>query len=370
MIKAFYFFLDSEIRRSAVKGILDCPGADYMLYGANRLSEHGIEVRHNLEASTPQPSRWDSRFAWLADRLIRLIGGSSGDFQTVLKERWRWRDADIIVSTVDNVGVPLAWLNALGMLHRPLLYVSIGLPERIAAIKSPLTRALYRRLYRSVPRFVTYGWEEAFELRKWLGLPADSERVVFVPFGADPQAFRPMPEVPETTDVLSVGGDMQRDFHLLLETATRLPGRSFRIITSSRHAATFGTVPPNVTILTNVPFPEISRHLAAARVIALPCRENTYSSGTTTLLQAMAIAKAVVVSRTGAILNGYHLEDTANCRLVPPGSQQALANSIQELLDDASLRSRIGTAARQTVEMHLTWNRYVSSMAAVIKQTL
>jgi len=363
MTKAFYFFLDSEIRRSVVQDMLDCPGADYMLYGANRLPEHGIEVRHNLEASAPRPSRWDSRFAWLADRLIRLIGGSSGDFQTVLKERRRMRDADIIVSTVDNVGVPLVWLNALGMLRRPLLYVSIGLPERIAAIKSPLTRALYRRLYRSVPRFVTYGWEEASRLRDWLGLPPDSDRVVFIPFGVDHQDFAPRHGTIPDTDVLSVGADMQRDFRTLLLVARELPTVSFRIITSSRHASTFGTVPANVDVRTHVPFAEIGAALASARVIALPCHENTYSSGTTTLLQAMAMAKAVVVSRTGAIRDGYQLEDNVNCRLVAPGSVPELSAALQALLANPALQADLGTAARRTVESHLTWTHYVARFA-------
>lgn len=366
MIKAFYFLLDSEIRRSVVRGILDCPGADYMLYGANRLSEHGIEVRHNLEASAPQPSRWDSRFAWLADRLIRLIGGSSGDFQTVLKERRRLRDANIIVSSVDNVGVPLVWLNALGLLRPSLLYVSIGLPERITSITSPLTRALYRCLYRKVPRFVTYGWEEAFRLRAWLGLPADSDRVVFIPFGVDHHAFTPQPDTIVDTDVLSVGADMQRDFKTLLQVATELPSVSFRIITSSRHVAAFGTVPANVDIRTNVPFAEIRTALASARIIALPCHENTYSSGTTTLLQALAMAKPVVATRTGAIRDGYRLQDNINCRLVAPGSAPELSAALQSLLANSASQAGLGLAGRQTIETHLTWTHYVARFAKLL----
>lgn len=366
-MKAFYFFLDSETRRAVARGNLDCPGADYMLYGANRLPEHGIEVQHNLEANSPPPSRWHSRFAWLADRLIRLIGGSSGDFQTVLKERRRFREADIVVSTVDNVGVPLVWLNTLGMLRRPLLYVSIGLPERIASIKSPLTRALYRRLYRSVPRFATYGWEEAVRLREWLELPPDSDRVTFIPFGVDQQAFQPRPDVIPDTDVLSVGADMQRDFKTLLLVARELPSVSFRIITSSRHVATFGPVPANVEVRTNVPFAEIGAALAKARIIALPCHENTYSSGTTTLLQAMAMAKPVVVSRNGAIRNGYHLEDNVNCRLITPGSAKELSAALGKLLGDSSSQTRLGAAARQTIESHLTWTHYVTRYAQLIR---
>ena len=63
--------------------------------------------------------------------------------------------------------------------------------------------------------------------------------------------------------------------------------------------------------------------LPDARVVALPVRDNAYSGATTTLLQAMALAKPVVVSRTAAIADGYWLEDGTNVRLVPPGDDAA-----------------------------------------------
>lgn len=368
MVKLFYFFLDSESRRAVLQGKLNCPGANYMLYGADQLHQHGFAVQHNLEESAP-PGRWVLRIAWLVDRTLRLLGASSGDFQTVLKEWRRCRQTDIVVSTVDNVGVPLVYLNYIGLLRRPLLYISIGLPERIASLKRPWLRAFYRALYRRVPRIATYGWEEAVRLREWLGLPPDSERVVFIPFGVDPLAFSPDPGTPLTTDVLSVGADMQRDFQLLLAVAAQQSSRSFRIITSPRHAKTFGTIPANVTVLTDVPFSEIRSHLAESRVVVLPCHDNTYSSGTTTLLQAMAMGKAVVVTATGATRKGYKLEDNVNCRLVAPGSRDELDSTIRELLDDSVSRQRIGEAAHRTVGSHLTWALYAHRMAAIISAT-
>lgn len=368
MFKVFYFFLESEMRRKVVRGELNCPGANYMLYGADLLASQGFEIQHNLEFNT-LPSRWTTRFAWLADQLIKAAGGSSGDFQTVFKEWRRCREADVIVSTVDNVGVPLAYLNYFKLLRRPLLYISIGLPERLASLQRPLVRAFYRSLYQRVSRFAAYGWEEAVQLRSVLGLPADSNRVAFIPFGVDHRAFVPTPDMAETVDVLSIGADMQRDFHLLLEAAARLPSLTFQIITSSRHAATFKAVPPNVSVLTHVPFPEIDRHMAAARMIALPCKDNTYSSGTTTLLQAMAKGKAVVVSRTGAIRDGYQLENDTNCKLVTPGSAEKLERAIAELMLDPAARARLGSKARQTIEQHLTWDHYVARMTCLIQET-
>ncbi len=365
MPTAFYFYLNSEARRSVVNGEVQCPGMNYMLYGADLLPSHGIMVHHNLEKRGASSRRvlW---LAWLISRGVALSGGSGGDFQTVLQERRRANRENVIISTVDNVGVPLAYLNALGLITPPLVYISIGIPERIRAIKSELTRAFYRVLYRRIPCFVAYGWQETVWLRQWLGFPPDSPRVVFIPFGVDHRAFTPRPDAQFETDVLSIGADMQRDFGLLIDTAKATSSISYRIITSSRHAATFRTTPPNVQILTDVPFAEIHRQLAATRLVALPCHENTYSAGTTTLLQAMAMAKPIVVTRTGAISHGYQLEDNVNCRLVTPGSQSEWGHAIQSLLDDPVGQHRLGEAARKTVESHLTWDHYVNRLSDVI----
>lgn len=363
-MKAFFFYLNSDIRRSVVRGELACPGANYMLFGSDLLPGEGIEVRHNLDSATA-PSIWAFRWGWLMAQGIKLIRGSSGDFQTVFQERRRANQADVIVSTVDNVGVPLVFLSALGLIRRPILYISIGLPERMQTLPR-LTRAFYRLLYRRIPAFATYGWDEAVRLREWLGLPPDSPRVQFIPFGVDHLAFQPPPETKPEVEVLSVGADMQRDFNTLLQVAADMPSASFRIITSERHAKSFVAIPPNVEVLTHVPFPDISRHLASARIVALPCHENSYSSGTTTLLQAMAMGKPVVVSRTGATANGYALSDNLNCRLVAPGSASALAAALGELLAAPAARVRLGVAARQTIESHLTWNHYVARLAKLI----
>ena len=65
--------------------------------------------------------------------------------------------------------------------------------------------------------------------------------------------------------------------------------------------------------------------LERARVVALPVRDNSYSGATTVLLQAMALGKPVVVTRTAAIATGYGLEDGANVPCSsPPGDAAAL----------------------------------------------
>ena len=106
--------------------------------------------------------------------------------------------------------------------------------------------------------------------------------------------------------------------------------------------------------------------LERARVVALPVRENSYSGATTVLLQAMALGKPVVVTRTAAIATGYGLEDGENVRLVEPGDEAAFGAALDDLLVDESRARALGAGARATVEAGLTWDRYVDRLADVL----
>src|SRR5262249_6184131 len=163
-------------------------------------------------------------------------------------------------------------------------------------------------------------------------------------------------------DALSVGADPRRDFGLLFAVARRRPELTVRVVASAEHARSFGDVPSNVTIETDIPLAAIRERLAAARVVALPVHGNSHSGATTTLLQALAMAKPVVVSRTDAISTGYGLEDGLNCRLVPPGDADAFEQALAETLTGADAAAALGTRARETVERSLTWERYTNAL--------
>src|SRR5262249_821577 len=141
---------------------------------------------------------------------------------------------------------------------------------------------------------------------------------------------------------------------------------SFRIVASREHLSALARPPANVAVELDLPFDQAQARLAAGRVVVLPVRDNTYSGATTTLLQAMARAKPVVVSRTAAIANGDQLEDGGNCRLVPPGGLAALEHAVSDLLSDSERAADVGARARETVERHLTWRRYTDTIRELL----
>ena len=357
-VRVFAFYRDSPQRRAA---LAQPPGAPerYQLFGLDELVARGLRVRHNLEQPRPRPAV--ARIAGSAwNRAVRLAGGYGGDFAGVLPCRRAANAADVVLSTVDTVGIPLLALKAARLLRRPLVYLSVGLLPRLAGLEDrPAVRA-YRRVLREAVAVVAYGAREAEELREWLG----GGRVVFVPFGVDAEHFRPSERAPEV-DVVSVGADPRRDFQLLLRVAERNPATSFRAVVSAEHARELQQVPANVQIETEIPFEAMRERLESARVVALPVKENAYSGATTVLLQAMAVGKPVVVSRTAAIADGYHLVDGENCRLAPPGDTDAFERALGELLRDGDA---IGARARETVERHLSWERYVDSLHGLLTE--
>jgi glycosyltransferase involved in cell wall biosynthesis len=358
MSSVFYLFRDAPHRRAALT-LEPGSAARYSLYGMDELAVRGHSVRHNLER--PAPSRASTVTGAALKRGLEAAGGYGGDFATVLASLRTLNRADVVLSTVDTVGIPLMLLARGRVVRRPFVYTAIGLPERLVQLRSRRMERLYARALGAAAAVVAYSEHEADVLRRWLRERGAEPRVQFVPFGVDVEAFRPTAAPPDV-DVVSVGADPHRDFELLLTVAATMPETSFLVVTTAGRTRELAGRPSNVAVEADLPFDEMRRRLERARVVALPVRENSYSGATTVLLQAMALAKPVVVTRTAAIATGYGLEDGKNVRLVSPGDSAAFAGAVADVLGDSGHARTLGSQARESVESALSWDRYVGRL--------
>ncbi len=78
-------------------------------------------------------------------------------------------------------------MKRVGLVRPPLVYVAIGLPERLMQLREQLIADLFERTARA-STIVAYAESEADWLREWLGPPP---AIDFVPFGVDVDAFSP-----------------------------------------------------------------------------------------------------------------------------------------------------------------------------------
>jgi glycosyltransferase involved in cell wall biosynthesis len=357
MPTVFFAFRDAPERRAALR----TPNAldRYRLFGLDEIRARGADVRHNLERPGAAPV-WARALGAALNRLLQLAGGYGGDFASALSSLRTANEADVVFATADTVGIPLLLLKRARLLRPPLVYASIGLPERLVQLRGGLARRLYSSALRRAHAIVTYSEAEAGRLRAWLG--AGSPEIVFVPFGVDVDAFRASGREPEL-DVVSVGADPRRDFELLVRVASRHPELSFHIVATEERARALGALPANVSVESTLSLEQVRERLASARAVALPVRPNSYSGATTVLLQSMALAKPVVVSRTDAIATGYGLADRTNCRLVEPGDLDELERALLETLADPG---SVGERARETVERDLSWERYTATLWEIL----
>jgi len=358
---AFYFFADTPRRRAA---LATEPGSAerYVLYGFDQERARGVAVAHNLEGAGPPV--WARAADRLVDAGIRRLRGTGGDLAPALACLRAANRADVVVATIDRMGIPLTLLARARLLRAPLVYVSVGLPERLERLDG-FARRLHLRALRCADSFVAYGAREAEVIETVLGGPAGVP-VTFVPFGVDTTFFHPAADVDPDVDVVSIGADPHRDYPLLLRVARRRPDWRFLLVARAEQKRSIGEVPPNVEVETGIPFPEVRDRLARARAVALPVKDNSYSGATTVLLQALATGRPVVVSRTAAIASGYGLSDGANCLLVTPGADDELERALAAILGDAALAATLGASARTLAQRELSWQRYADAMHGVL----
>jgi glycosyltransferase involved in cell wall biosynthesis len=359
----FYFFADTPRRRAALRSE---PGSAerYVLYGLDQLAAGGDVVEHNLEGHDRLPP-WTR----LADRAVntalRRFNGTGGDLAPGLAYLRSANRSDVVVATIDRMGIPLTLLARARLLRTAFVYVSVGLPERLERLRGRVLDLHLSSLARA-DAFVAYSEHEADVIRNTVAARTGAP-VVFVPFGVDTQFFRPPPaDARPDLDVVSIGADPHRDYALLLRVAARRPEWRFHLVVSSETARALGPAPPNVEVEVDVAFSDVRDRLARARVVALPVQDNSYSGATTVLLQAMAAGRPVVVSRTAAIESGYGLVHGESCLLVEPADEAAFERALAGLIADSAAADALGRRARSLIEASLTWEQYADAMRSVL----
>jgi glycosyltransferase involved in cell wall biosynthesis len=102
---------------------------------------------------------------------------------------------------------------------------------------------------------------------------------------------------------------------------------------------------------------------ARADLVVVPVVETDFQAGITTILEAMAMGKAVVCTRTTGQTDT--IVDDVTGVYVPPGDAPALRAAIEDLLVDPARRARLGAAARAWVTAHADIQVYAQRLADV-----
>jgi glycosyltransferase involved in cell wall biosynthesis len=175
----------------------------------------------------------------------------------------------------------------------------------------------------------------------------DESKTRHVPTPIDAEQFAPRTDVAREENLVVYVGRLveEKNVHLLVDACQSLPGVKLRLIGTGPLEAELRAKsdPARVQFVGAVPNVELPRHLAEASVFVLP---SDYEGSPKALLEAMAAGVAVVGTRVDGI---REIVDDGRTGLLCDRSSDAIRTAIDRLLRDASLRARLGAAAREFV---------------------
>jgi len=192
-----------------------------------------------------------------------------------------------------------------------------------------------------------------------VGCPPD--RLRLVPYGID-ASWLELPVAPEPGRLLMVGQVGLRKGSADLAAACRLlhcRGVAYRCRVAGPLLADPACPELQGPIyLGPVPRSQVCHEFARADVFVLPSLAEGMALAA---LEAMACGIPVVTTAAA----GSPVRQGIEGFLVPERDPQALADRVQQLLDDRALRSRLGAAARQRAA-EFTWERYGECLLAAL----
>jgi len=333
----------TDYARQAQRG--DRPRKDY------------VELAEVLGADTVD-SEYMGRRASLLARLVARVHYPAGQILEVFLRR-RYRR---IIAWGDQYGLALALLLKLSRSRRKLVVIGFWLSRPKKAvflsrlrvdshIQAILLTSARQREHAAkelgVPPSKLHPYSVSVDERFWTPGEAARERMI-CSAGVEGRDYATLLEAVRGLDVV---------VELGVATPTLAGGEALR-----RCGLDPDNIPANVR-LTSPSLRELRSLYARSQFVVIPLRESDYDPGSTVALEAMAMGKAVVMTRTGG--QSELIREGETGLRVPPGDVAALRSAIQRLLDNPDEALRMGRAGRQLVEQRHGLDRFIAHVARV-----
>jgi glycosyltransferase involved in cell wall biosynthesis len=354
-----------------VSGVIDSAVRDKIARGARPRADY-LELARAFDAELLDYAA-ARRQAGFVGRLLERAGGPN------LLLAWhcfrRRGEYRAIFTDGEQVGIPLAiLLKFCGRGRSAVRHLMIG---HVLSVGKKVLLFDLLGIKSAVDRFFVYATCQQRFVESRLSVPA--AKVGLIPFMVDSEFFAlerlPNREGGETSadrkpTICAVGLEY-RDYPTLVEAVRGLDVQlviaaaspwSKRADTTPRQA-----LPENVVVRQYSQY-ELRQLYAASRFVVVPLSEVDFQAGVTTILEAMAMERAVICSRTRGQTDVVVEGETG--RYVPVGDPVALRAAIEELLANPEEARRMGQAGRRRVQQELSLDRYVERLDRSLRAVL
>ena len=278
----------------------------------------------------------------------------------------------------ENNGLVLALMFKLGRLHKPLLSIGhwITPPKKAVFFK-------FLKLHEYMTVIFLHSSTQYQKAIEQLGIPAS--KLALLPYQVDTQFWQlkyanPTPEQPA---YICTAGLEYRDYATLIEAVRNLPVQ-LKIGAASYWSKRINSLPdealPENVEVASYNYQELRDLYAGSRFVVVPLYDIDFQAGITVILEAMAMSKAVIVTRSAGqgdtvVDARSNLHGRVNPPVetkgkftylfglnkgedltgptgfyVNPGDSEELASAITYLLEHPEQAEAMGKVGRRTVE--------------------
>ena len=269
---------------------------------------------------------------------LRVFGRIAAGFEAA----WAARrlDAALVIAVDPRAALWYAFAGALLDRRRRLIAYAFNFPELPVGFRHRFMTWAFRR----PERFVVFSTVEMDLYARYFDIPREKFRMhrwaVGVPEVA-PQAL-----ATPRAYVSAIGGN-GRDYRTLFDAARRVPHIPIEVVARPENLAGL-ECPPNVEVRCNVPNPVAMRLLDDSRFMVLPLRNETIPVGHVTLVAAMRLGKASIVTASEGVRD--YLGGDPHALTCAAGDAAALADAMQKLWNDDALTRQLGLRAKAYAE--------------------
>ncbi len=274
---------------------------------------------------------------------------------------------DAVVISSDVEVLVFALMRWLPFAARPrIIFLPFIYTQRAAPWLNRARLAYYRFVMRQVAGAICHSRLECARYRAlFAGCGAE---FVFVPWGAFVPSVselfaRAAPPRNDGPPVVLAAGRSGRDYPTLV-AATE--GLACQLVIICNDLGALRDVRPgaHVRILRDCFHEDYMRHLAAADIVVLPLLVSDISAGQMVLVEAMSLARPLIVTRTPTIED--YLADGDTALLVPRGDAAAMAAAIARLLAAPQEAAAMGLRGRAAYDARFTLTAHLRALVAAI----
>jgi len=321
---------------------------------------HYVELARTLQADVIDSHFMAERSTWQARLVMRRAGMVAGQVAEAALTQRRYQH---IVAWADRIGLPLAFLFKTAHSRRDLVLISAWLSRRQKAVFLS-----HLKVHSHLKAIINYSSMQMQIAANKLDVPHEKLHLALQP--VDEQFWRPMGEQPK--QLICAVGSEARDYATFINAVKGIDVDVEIAIGSSVLARTdevarplhVAGLPPNVRVLQDLNHTQLRQLYCRSRFVVVPLQDVDSDCGVTVIAEAMAMGKAVIVSRSRGQID--LIRDGEQGIYVRPGDPSALRAAIEYLSANPNEAERMGRAGRALVEKRLTLDQYVAQLAEIV----